>query len=224
MSNLLLAALARENDQRPPVWLMRQAGRYHSHYRNLRTRHSFVDLCKVPELATQATLGPISEFDFDAAILFSDLLFPLEALGIPLEYGPSPTLGWRVREMADLERLQVNDSSVPGLEFQGQALRQIRERLPRSKGLLGFVGGPLTLFFYAAAGSHQGQLGEAHAGLADGRYAGFCRKLDPVAGAEHGVAMARGPLLSRDSRHLRRRARPRRVQSLGGATAALPAD
>jgi len=180
MSNLLQAALARENDRRPPVWLMRQAGRYHSHYRDLRTRHSFVDVCKNPGLATEATLGPIAAFDFDAAILFSDLLFPLEALGIPLDYEPGPTLGWRVREIADVDRLHVSESSLAGLDFQGQALRHIRERLPTSKGLLGFVGGPLTLFFYAAAGSHQGQLGEAHAGLTDGRYAGFCKKLIPL--------------------------------------------
>jgi uroporphyrinogen decarboxylase len=180
MSNLLQAALERKNDRRPPVWLMRQAGRYHSHYRELRQQHSFVDLCKNPGLATEATLGPITAFDFDAAILFSDLLFPLEALGIPLDYEPSPTLGWRLREPADVARLEARDASAAELEFQGQALRQIRERLPASKGLLGFVGGPLTLFFYAAAGSHQGRLGEAHAGLSDGRYEGFCKKLIPL--------------------------------------------
>ena len=91
MSNLFKAALARANEQRPPVWFMRQAGRYHSHYRGLRAEHSFMDLCKRPELATAITLGPLEAFDFDAAILFSDLLFPLEALGMPLSYEPAGT-------------------------------------------------------------------------------------------------------------------------------------
>ena len=180
MSNLFKAALARVNEQRPPVWFMRQAGRYHSHYHGLRAEHSFMDLCKRPELATAVTLGPIEAFDFDAAILFSDLLFPLEALGMPLSYEPGPTFGWQVRELEDLGRLDGSDGSVEQLDFQGQALRLIRGRLPASKGLLGFVGGPLTLFFYAAAGSHQTDLGVAHAGLPDGRYAGFCAKLIPL--------------------------------------------
>ncbi|HKE44244.1 MAG TPA: uroporphyrinogen decarboxylase family protein [Steroidobacteraceae bacterium] len=180
MKNLLQSALARCNASRPPVWFMRQAGRYHSHYRQLRGRHSFEALCKQPALATEVTLGPIEDFDFDAAILFSDLLFPLEALGMPLKYDPGPQLGWHVRRHDDLQRLVLNDASVAALQFQGSAMRSIRERLPDSKGLLGFVGGPLTLFFYAAAGSHQGDLGVAHAGLADGRYAGFCEKLLPL--------------------------------------------
>ncbi len=180
MSNLLKAALARANDRRPPVWFMRQAGRYHGHYRNLRAQHSFVDMCKRPELAAELTMGPMDAFDFDAAILFSDLLFPLEAMGMPLAYEPGPTFGWHVRELSDLDRLEGNDSTVQQLGFQADALRRVRERLPASKGLLGFVGGPLTLFFYAAAGSHQADLGVAHAGLPDGRYAGFCSKLIPL--------------------------------------------
>jgi len=180
VTNLLQAALARNNTSRPPVWFMRQAGRYHNHYRQLRARHSFEDLCKKSELATEVTLGPITDFDFDAAILFSDLLFPLEALGMPLKYDPGPQLGWHVREREDLQRLSLTGASVDLLEFQAAALRSIRARLPDAKGLLGFVGGPLTLFFYAAAGSHQGDLGIAHAGLADGRYAGFCEKLLPL--------------------------------------------
>lgn len=180
MKNLFQSALERNNTARPPVWFMRQAGRYHSHYRQLRARHSFEDLCKDPELAAQVTLGPIEDFDFDAAILFSDLLFPLEALGMPLTYDPGPKLGWHLREAADVQRLVLHHDSAAMLEFQAAALHTIRQRLPASKGLLGFVGGPLTLFFYAASGSHQGDLGSAHAGLADGRYASFCEKLLPL--------------------------------------------
>src|SRR6266404_8197358 len=79
-------ALARRAQPAPPIWLMRQAGRYHKHYQALRAKHSFMDLCKQAELAAEVALGPVLDFDFDAAILFSDLLFPLAALGMGLEY------------------------------------------------------------------------------------------------------------------------------------------
>src|SRR5580765_720594 len=79
-------ALSRTPQATPPIWLMRQAGRYHRHYQQLRQRYSFTELCKEPEVAAEAALGPVRDFGFDAAILFSDLLFPLEALGVGLSY------------------------------------------------------------------------------------------------------------------------------------------
>src|SRR4030088_2817297 len=92
-------ALARREQATPPIWLMRQAGRYHRHYQALRQRYSFMDLCKRPELAAEVAHGPVMDFDFDAAILFSDLLFPLEALGMGLEYTDhGPQLGWNLNE------------------------------------------------------------------------------------------------------------------------------
>ncbi|MGC2463526.1 MAG: uroporphyrinogen decarboxylase family protein, partial [Steroidobacteraceae bacterium] len=105
IESLLQQALARRNAGRPPVWFMRQAGRYHRHYQRLRARHDFMDLCKRPELAVEVTLGPIEDFGFDAAILFSDLLFPLEAMGMGLRYEPGPKLDWHLRSTADLARL-----------------------------------------------------------------------------------------------------------------------
>src|SRR6266478_2878971 len=90
-------ALARRAQSVPPIWLMRQAGRYHRHYQALRQKHSFMDLCKQDELAAEVALGPVLGFDFYAAILFSDLLFPLEALGMGLEYTDhGPQLGWQL--------------------------------------------------------------------------------------------------------------------------------
>src|SRR6185312_3987436 len=89
-------ALARVPQPTPPIWLMRQAGRYHRHYQDLRRQHSFMELCKQPELAAQVALGPVLDFDFDAAILFSDLLFPLEAVGMGLVYDPGPKLDRRL--------------------------------------------------------------------------------------------------------------------------------
>jgi uroporphyrinogen decarboxylase len=170
-------ALQRRNPGRPPVWFMRQAGRYHSHYQALKREHDFMTLCKNPQLACEVTLGPICDFDFDAAILFSDLLFPLEVMGMGLRYSPGPELDWHLRTRADLGRLTGGRERVAELEFQAEAMRLIRAALPAEKGLLGFVGGPLTLFFYAVAGSHKGDVSDALVGLDDGRFEGFCEAL-----------------------------------------------
>lgn len=179
MRNRFQTTLRLENQGRPPVWFMRQAGRYHSHYQGMKKRYSFIDLCKVPEAACETTMGPIDDFGFDAAILFSDLLFPLEALGMGLRYVPGPKLDFHVRTKSDLSRLSSEGVGLlPKLEFQAKALQKIRRALPEDKGLLGFVGGPLTLFYYAAVGSHQGgNLAEARKGLDDGRWEGFCDRL-----------------------------------------------
>ena len=127
----LLAALARRNAGRPPVWFMRQAGRYHRHYQALRARHEFIDLCRQPALAAEVTLGPIEEFGFDAAILFSDLLFPLEAMGMGLRYAPGPQA-----RLAPARALPIwrGSSAVPAgpqhMNFQARGASRLRARLP----------------------------------------------------------------------------------------------
>ena len=85
-----LNALQGKPQKIPPIWLMRQAGRYHSHYQNLKKSYTFEELCKSPKLAAETAMGPIEDFDFDVAILFSDILFPLESLGMNLKYDPGP--------------------------------------------------------------------------------------------------------------------------------------
>ena len=151
-------ALARRAQSVPPIWLMRQAGRYHKHYQALRQQHSFMNLCKQAELAAEVALGPVQDFDFDVAILFSDLLFPLEALGMGLEYTDSgPQLGWKL-DPATFSQLRSVADAWPHLLFQGDAVRATRERLPPDRSLIGFVGGPWTLFVYAVEGSHAGSL------------------------------------------------------------------
>src|SRR5207237_969456 len=151
-------ALARVSQRTPPIWLMRQAGRYHKHYQALRAKHSFVDLCKQPELAAEVALGPVMDFGFDAAILFSDLLFPLEALGMGLEYTDhGPQLGWQLSEQTISQMRSVEDA-WPHLLFQGEAMRATRERIPSDRSVIGFVGGPWTLFVYAVEGTHKGSL------------------------------------------------------------------
>jgi uroporphyrinogen decarboxylase len=151
-------ALARTSQRTPPIWLMRQAGRYHRHYQALRAKHSFMELCKQPELAAEVAYGPVKDFGFDVAILFSDLLFPLEALGMGLEYTEGgPQLGWKLDENS-ISRLSSVDDAWPHLLFQGEAMRATRERLPKDRSLIGFVGGPWTLFVYAVEGTHKGSL------------------------------------------------------------------
>lgn len=161
----------------PPVWFMRQAGRYHKHYQALRRAHSFMDLCKNPDLAAEVALGPVAEFDFDVSILFSDLLFPLEALGMGLTYDPSPKLGWHLTEGL-LTKLRPFKAAVEGVAFQKEALEATRRVLPKDKSLIGFVGGPWTLFTYAVEGEHKGSLIQAKSQIP--LFHKFCEHLVPL--------------------------------------------
>ncbi len=171
-------AMARRSQATPPIWLMRQAGRYHGHYQRLRERHSFVELCKRPALAAEVALGPVRDFDFDAAILFSDLLFPLEALGMGLAYTDAgPQLAWRLSEES-FARLAEVDAAWPLLQVQRAAVRATREALPADRSLLGFVGGPWTLFTYAVEGRHSGPLLPSKRRMA--LFARFCDRLIPL--------------------------------------------
>jgi len=189
---LLMEALARRNTRRPPVWFMRQAGRYHSHYQRLRARHEFIELCKDPALAVEVTLGPIEDFGFDAAILFSDLLFPLEAMGMGLRYAPGPQLDWHLGDVGDLARLRGGAGQAAQLQFQGEAIARLRQRLPASCALIGFVGAPFTLYAYAAKGSHEGFGRAGLHGLGTGLYAGFCERLQGLLAANIALQIAAG--------------------------------
>jgi uroporphyrinogen decarboxylase len=155
---------------------MRQAGRYHSHYQGLKRQVDFITLCKDPLWAAETAMGPVHDFNFDAAILFSDLLFPLEVMGMGLRYDPGPKLDFHLQTPADLARLQGGAALAAGLQFQAEAVTLTRRRLRADKGLIGFVGGPFTLYVYAAAGSHE-NAAAALPGLHNGLYAGFNDKL-----------------------------------------------
>jgi uroporphyrinogen decarboxylase len=162
-TNLFGRVLNGEVVDAPPIWLMRQAGRYHGPYQQIRQRHSFDALCRTPELAAEVALGPVLDFDFDAAILFSDLLFPLEALGFGLSYddGPPKLDGSLTPER--LTAFRPLEDALDRLRFQHEAMKATRARLPEEKGLIGFVGGPWTLFVYAVEGTHSGSLARAKA-------------------------------------------------------------
>ena len=140
-------ALNRIEQSIPPIWMMRQAGRYHKHYQKLKERYSFEELCRQPELACEVTLGPIEEFDFDAAILFSDILFPLDYLGMSLSFKPGPIFKNNLsKEMLENYNLDAFDNYI---QFQSESLRLIRQNLKKDKSLIGFVGGPITLYHFA---------------------------------------------------------------------------
>ena len=131
----------------PPIWFMRQAGRYHSHYQQLRKKYSFEQLCKTPELATEVACGPILDFDYDVAILFSDILFPLELFGLDLSYNPGPVFGNYLQPGDENKTISV-DKIQEELSFQSEAMALTRKALPDNKSLVGFVGGPWTILSY----------------------------------------------------------------------------
>lgn len=161
MNEKFKKALAREPQAVPPIWFMRQAGRYHSHYQALRSKHSFDEMCKSPKLAAEVARGPVADFDFDVAILFSDILFPLEAMGMGLSYEPAPTLEWHVDEKT-ISRLKRADEAIGALAFQKRSFdRNQKGDAGWKKRVIGFIGGPWTLFTYAVEGSHKGGLEKA---------------------------------------------------------------
>lgn len=130
---------------------MRQAGRYLPEYRELRARVSFLDLCKAPALAAEATLQPIRRFGFDAAILFSDLLIPLEAMGLAVEFTENgPSLPTPVRSPADLDRVAPFEPDAR-TAFVGETIQRARAALG-STPLIGFAGAPFTVATYAIEG------------------------------------------------------------------------
>ena len=147
-----LKACRREPVDCTPVWFMRQAGRYMAEYRALRAKHSILELCKTPELAAQVTLQPIDRFPLDAAIIFADILLPLEPMGLSLEFaaGEGPVIHNPVRNQADVERLTVIDGSE--LDYVAEAIRQARRALNGRVPLIGFAGAPFTLASYAIEG------------------------------------------------------------------------
>ncbi len=149
---LFLRACRREQVERTPVWMMRQAGRYMPQYRAIRKNVTFLELCKSPELACQVTLQPIDEFGFDAAILFCDILIPLEAMGMELDFTPAPILPKPIENAADVDRLVVPDP-VATMPYVFDAIRLIRKNLEGRVPLIGFAGAPFTMATYAIEGS-----------------------------------------------------------------------
>jgi uroporphyrinogen decarboxylase len=149
---LLLRALAGEALPRPPAWLFRQAGRWLPEYRELRARHDFGELCSTPELACEATLQPIRRFPLDAAIVFSDLLVPLEGFGWTIRYGdhgPEVVDGPASATEAAARARFIPNAAV---EAPARTLRLLARALPATVARIGFAGAPLTLALYLLEG------------------------------------------------------------------------
>jgi uroporphyrinogen decarboxylase len=149
--SLFLRACRGEVTERAPIWVMRQAGRYLPEYRQVRAGVSFLELCKTPKLAAEVTLQPIRRFGFDAAILFSDLLVPLEAMGLEVQFTEQgPRLPQPLRTAADLGRVSRFDPEA-GTGFVLETIRLLRGELGDTP-LIGFAGAPFTVATYAIEG------------------------------------------------------------------------
>lgn len=153
MWDRFLRACRREPVDATPVWFMRQAGRYMIEYRRLREKHSMLELCKQPELATQVTLQPIKAHAVDAAILFADILLPLEPMGAPFDFaaGEGPRIFEPVRDKAGVDKLRVIEPRE-GLGYVLEAIKLIRKELDGKTPLIGFAGAPFTLASYLIEG------------------------------------------------------------------------
>ena len=153
-NDLLLRALLRQDVERTPVWIMRQAGRYLPEYRKVREQAGdFMSLCSNPELACEVTLQPLRRFRLDAAILFSDILTIPDALGLGLyfEPGEGPRFRKPLRSSRDIQRLAAMDIE-PRLQYVFDAVALIRQRLEGSVPLIGFAGSPWTVGTYMLEG------------------------------------------------------------------------
>ncbi len=149
---LFLRAARGESTDRVPVWMMRQAGRYLPEYRALRAKHSFLETCKTPELAAEVSLQPFRILGVDAIIVFSDILIPAEAMGIPLEIGDGgPKLGKKIQSISDVRALRDFDPETE-TRFVGDAIRAIAKEVGPDVPVLGFAGAPWTLACYMIEG------------------------------------------------------------------------
>jgi uroporphyrinogen decarboxylase len=149
-----LAACACRPLERPPVWIMRQAGRYLPEYRALKAKHSFLDMVRTPDLAAEVTLQPLRRFALDAAILFSDILVVPEALGLPYRFREEGGIAMdhRLESPDSLDRLAPADAVLEKLTYVPETLRTLRGHLGNTHALLGFAGSPWTLACYMLEG------------------------------------------------------------------------
>ena len=148
MSRPLVDALALRPLPRPPVWIMRQAGRYLPEYRELRSRHSFQEAVSTPEVAAEITLQPIRRFGMDGAVIFADIMTPLEAMGVEMSFDPGP----RLRPHTLPEILELSDLDPDRVGFVGETVRLVAAEIPSEVAVIGFAGGPVTLLAYLLAG------------------------------------------------------------------------
>jgi uroporphyrinogen decarboxylase len=150
-SRFLEACRRRPTDVRP-VWFMRQAGRYLRPYREVRAKHTILEICKRPDLAAMVTLQPVDILDVDAAIIFADLLLPVEPMGLKLKFvaGEGPVIDNPIRTSTDVDSLSI--SNVDDLGYVGEAIQLVTRALNGRVPVIGFVGAPFTLASYMIEG------------------------------------------------------------------------
>ncbi len=150
-SRFLDACRRRPTDVRP-VWFMRQAGRYMKQYRDIRAKNSILEICKRPDLAAQVTLQPVEILDVDAAIIFADLLLPVEPMGLKLEFvsGEGPRIDNPIRTSADIDSLSI--ANTDDLGYVGESIQLVTKALAGRVPVIGFVGAPFTLASYMIEG------------------------------------------------------------------------
>src|SRR5271168_2144266 len=150
-SRFLDACRRRPTDVRP-VWFMRQAGRYMKQYRDVRAKHSILEICKKPELAAEVTIQPVEILDVDAAIIFADLLLPVEPMGLKLRFaaGEGPIIDNPVRTTNDIDSLSI--SNTDDLGYVGETIQLVSKALAGRVPVIGFVGAPFTMASYMIEG------------------------------------------------------------------------
>jgi uroporphyrinogen decarboxylase len=178
VNDSLLDACWRKPVERTPVWFMRQAGRSLPEYRALREKHDMFEIFRTPELAAEVTLQPVRRLGVDAAILFSDIVVPLAAVGIAIDLRPGPVLADPFRAPTDLERLRPLEPEVD-IPFVLDTVRLLDAEL--DVPLIGFAGAPFTLASYLIEGGPSKTLGRTKAAMhADPKF--WCELLDRLAG------------------------------------------
>ncbi len=146
-----LKACRVESTDCTPVWFMRQAGRYMKSYRDLREKHSLIEMFKTPEIAAEVTLQPVKAFEVDAAIIFADILLPLEGMGIRFDFAPGPVFENPLRSPEDVRNLRICDPQRD-LGYVLKSLEMVSSELNGRVPLIGFAGAPFTLASYAIEG------------------------------------------------------------------------
>ena len=150
--SLFMKAAFSKETERPPIWMMRQAGRFMPEYWEIKNKYSFLEMCKTPELAADVTMLPVNLLDIDAAILFSDILVTAEAMGGDLSFtqGVGPRFANPVRNQADIDNLLADVGDK--LQYVADAIQLIQQRLNGKIPLIGFAGSPFTVMSYMVEG------------------------------------------------------------------------
>jgi uroporphyrinogen decarboxylase len=152
MNDRLLRACRRQPVDRTPVWMMRQAGRYMKEYRDIRAKVGFLELCKNPDLAAEVSLQPYKVLGVDAVIFFSDILIPVEAMGVDVALtDKGPEIANPIRSQRDIDALGIPDPST-NVDFVGAIIKRLRQDLRDEVPLIGFAGAPWTLASYMIEG------------------------------------------------------------------------